>query len=145
MNTPPPQVALALKRLRQQITLTPTNFAQLWQEHASLWQTLGWSEAQARLYLRCLPGVVAQVEPSECADPNAVTFQIKVRPSEDQATGFDLADEMVSLLSHAGRPMPLAQLLNKMPPGRVLTETMLHSAAAADPRMTLAGPTVRLA
>lgn len=42
------QVTFTLKRLRHQLTLTPTYFAQLWQDHASLWQTLGWSEAQAR-------------------------------------------------------------------------------------------------
>ncbi|PKO26702.1 MAG: hypothetical protein CVU36_23440 [Betaproteobacteria bacterium HGW-Betaproteobacteria-9] len=145
MNTPNTQVALALKRLRQQISLAPTPFSQLWQEHASLWQTLAWSEAQARLYLRCLPGVVAHEEQCGGADPNAVTFQIKNEPGNENTAGFDLADEMVSLLNHAGRPMPLAQLLNKMPPGRVLTEAMLRTAAAADPRLTLAGPTVRLA
>lgn len=145
MNRPNTQVTLALKRLRQQITQAPISFAQLWQEHASLWQGLGWSEAQARLYLRCLPGVVAQEETDACLDPNAVIFQIKSEAGEANTASFDLADEMVTLLSHGGRPMPLAQLLNKMPPGRVLTETMLRSAAAADPRLTLAGPTVRLA
>lgn len=145
MNTPNTQVTLALKRLRQQITQAPISFTQLWQEHASLWQTLGWSEAQARLYLRCLPGVVAQEEPGDCPDPNNVILQIKSEAGETNTAGFDLADEMVTLLSHAGRPLPLAQLLSKMPPGRILTEPMLRSAAAADPRLTVAGPTVRLA
>jgi hypothetical protein len=145
MNAPNTQVALELKRLRQQLSLATTHFADLWQEHGSLWQTMGWNEAQARLYLKCLPGVVAQEEAGNPPGGQALIFQIKSGAAENKAGAFDLADEMVALLSHAGRPMPLAQLINKLPAGLVVTEPMLRSAAQQDPRLELKGPLLKLA
>lgn len=145
MNTPNAQVALELKRLRQQISVAPAHFAELWQEHGGLWQTLGWTEAQARLYLLCLPGVVVQEEAGSRPGSQAMIFQIKSETTENKPAAFDLADEMVALLSHAGRPMPLAQLINKLPAGLVVTEPMLRSAAQKDARLELKGPLLQLA
>ena len=144
MSMPSAHVSLELKRLRQQLSVAPTLFAELWQEHGSLWQTLGWNEAQARLYLLCLPGVV-QEEAGNRPGSKAVIFQIKRETAENQTAAIDLADEMVALLSHAGRPMPLAQLINKLPAGLVVTEPMLRSAAQQDARLELRGPLLKLA
>lgn len=145
MSAPTTQVAPELKRLRQKISVAPTHFAELWQEHGSLWQSLGWNEAQARLYLQCLPGLVVQEEASSDSGSQALVYQIKSEASENKAGAFDLADEMVALLRHAGRPMPLAQLINKLPAGLVVTEPMLRTAAQQDARLELKGPLLKLA
>lgn len=145
MNAPNAQIALELKRLRQKISVSPTNFAELWQERGSLWQSLGWTEAQARLYLQCLPGVVVQEEASCDSGSLTLVYQIKSEAAGNKAGAFDLADEMVALLRNAGRPMPLAQLINKLPAGLVVTEPMLRTAAQQDARLELKGPLLKLA
>ena len=141
--TAPTHLAPALKRLHQQIAGQPAAFSQLWQDHSPLWQALGWSESQARLYLRCLPGMLATPAAPGTGNDH-LSFHLTA-PAAGMLAEANLADELVVLLSHAGRPMPLAQLLAKMPQGRVLTEAMLKSAAHADPRLTSVGPIVRLA
>lgn len=142
--TAPNHLAPALKRLHQQLARQPAAFTQLWLDHAPLWQALGWAESQARLYLRCLPGML--VTPAAAGTEDApLSFHLKASAAGGMLADANLADELVALLTHAGRPMPLAQLLSKMPQGRVLTEAMLRNAAQVDPRLTLAGPTVRLA
>lgn len=52
---------------------------------------------------------------------------------------------MVALLEKSGRPLPLAQLLGKLPVGVVVTETMLRTAAMKDARLELKGPLLKLA
>lgn len=145
MNAPNAQIALGLKRLRQEISVDPTDFAELWQERGGLWQSLAWTEAQARLYLQCLPGVVVQEEASGDSGSLTLVYQIKSEASGNKAGAFDLADEMVALLHKAGRPMPLAQLISKLPAGLVVTEPMLRSAAQQDARLELKGPLLKLA
>lgn len=145
MNAATAQIALELKRLRQKITAAPTHFAELWQEHGSLWQSLGWTEAQARLYLQCLPGVVVQEEKGGDSGNLILTYQIKGAAAGNNAGALDLADEMVALLRNAGRPMPLAQLIHKLPVGLVVTEPMLRTAAQQDARLELKGPLLKLA
>lgn len=134
----------ALRKLRQQLAQGPVSFTQLWQDQAPLWHALGWREAQARLYLRSLAGMVVTAEKGGTDDANTLCFQLQGEAALAVATAANLADEMVALLTHSGRPLPLAQLLNKMPAGQVLTELMLRAAAAADSRLSLIGPLVRL-
>lgn len=50
-----------------------------------------------------------------------------------------------ALLAKAGRPVPLAQLMGKLPAGVVVTEPMLRAAATQDSRLELKGPLLRLA
>lgn len=145
MNAPTAQAALELKRLRQSISAAPTHFAELWQEYGSLWQSLGWTEAQARLYLQCLPGVVVQEEASGDSGSLTLVYQIKSEAAGNKEGAYDLADEMVALLRNAGRPMPLAQLIHKLPAGLVVTEPMLRTAAQQDARLELKGPLLKLA
>jgi hypothetical protein len=52
---------------------------------------------------------------------------------------------MVALLEKAGRPMPLSQLISKLPAGRVVTEPMLRAAVQHDARLELKGPLLKLA
>ncbi|MFM0265356.1 hypothetical protein [Paraburkholderia sediminicola] len=140
----PTHLARVIKKLHRELAHGPVSLSQLWQDYIALWQGLGWSEAQVRLYLCCLSGVVVM---REAASPNHdnISFHLQRAAAQALVAQFSVADELVALLRQAGRPMLLAQLLAKMPPGRVLTEAMLRSVAAADVRLILAGPTVRLA
>ena len=136
----------ALKSLHQQLALAPLSFAQLWQDHAPLWQTLGWSEAQARLYLRSLAGIVVNAQPAD-GDSAALSFHLQGAAAQAAVAAGGLADEVVAVLGHSGRPMPLTTMLHKMPKpaeGQVLTEAKLRAALAADPRLSIIGPMVRL-
>lgn len=110
---------------------------QLWLDHAALWQQLGWRIEQLSLYLACLPGV------RQCDLPTGEkAYELD---GASNASNSNLADELVALLQKAGRPMPLAQLLGKLPAGMVVTEPMLRAAAMQDPRLELKGPLVKLA
>ena len=57
---------------------------------------------------------------------------------------LSLADELVGLLRKAGRPMPLIQLMSKLPAGMVVTEPMLRACAQQDARLELKGPLMKL-
>ena len=65
--------------------------------------------------------------------------------SEKVTDATSLADELVALLHKAGRPVPLMQLMSKLPPGVVVTEPMLRTAAQQDDRLELKGPLLKLA
>lgn len=56
-----------------------------------------------------------------------------------------LADELVALLNKVGRPMPMAQLMGKLPPGMMVTEPMVCAAAQKDARLELKGSFIKLA
>ena len=102
-----------------------------------LWQQLGWETSQIKLWLACLPSIRLTTDLD-----GSVVYQL-----DQLATSNDnnLADELVALLSNAGRPMPLAQLIGKFPAGLVVTEPMLRAAAQKDSRLELKGPLVKLA
>jgi hypothetical protein len=44
-----------LTPVRQTLHQSAQPLEYLWQAYAHLWQSLGWGEAQVRLWLRCLP------------------------------------------------------------------------------------------
>ena len=108
---------------------------QLWLDHAPVWQQLGWNLAQVNLWLLCLPNVqavgIAQSRP---------LYQVSAAQNPEN----QLADQMVALLEANGRPMPLEQLIGKLPAGWVVTEPMLRNAANKDHRLELRGPLVKL-
>lgn len=109
---------------------------QIWQDYGLAWQQLGWNLAQVKLWLLCQPSVhIKQASSGEQA------FQIQC-PQTNQET--NLTDELVALLEKAGRPMPLSQLISKLPAGRVVTEPMLRTAAQHDARLELKGPLLKL-
>lgn len=125
-----------LATVQRSMQAGPVTLEHLWVDHASLWHHLGWSRAQLSLWLACTPSLQrGELASGEVAwSPNAVPGQ--ATPS--------LADELVALLQKAGRPMPLAQLISKLPAGMVVTEPMLRSAAQQDTRLELKGPLLKL-
>lgn len=110
---------------------------QLWADHAAQWHHLGWSRAQLSLWLACTPAL------QRCELPSG-EMAWALNEGQGQTT-HSLADELVALLQKAGRPVPLAQLIGKLPAGMVVTEPMLRSAAQQDARLELKGPLLKLA
>lgn len=115
----------------------PATLELLLAEHAALWQVQGWQAAQVSLWLACLPALRA------CVLPSGERAYALADAQGDAST--HLADELVALLQKAGRPLPLAQLGNKLPPGMLVTEPMLRNAAKQDARLALKGPLLVLA
>ena len=115
----------------------PVTIEQLWLDSGSLWQQAGWDRAQLSLWLACTPSL------QRCELPSGeLAWSLKAGQGQ---VASSLADEMVALLNKAGRPMPLAQLISKLPAGLVVTEPMLRGAAQRDARLELKGPLVKLA
>ncbi|MDH1428197.1 hypothetical protein N5J23_17505 [Comamonas aquatica] len=123
--------------VRRGMKTGPITLEQLWADLGTQWHQLGWSRAQLSLWLACTPSLQRCELPSGEAAWSLKAGQGQVAPS--------LADEMVALLHKAGRPMPLAQLISKLPAGLVVTEPMLRSAAQRDARLELKGPLLKLA
>ncbi|WP_143083321.1 hypothetical protein [Nitrosomonas communis] len=115
----------------------PITLDQLWADHATQWHQLGWNLAQLSLWLACTPALL------RCELPSGEAAWA-LNEERGQATS-SLADELVALLQKTGRPMPLAQLIIKLPAGMVVTEPMLRSAAGQDARLELKGPLLKLA
>ncbi|WP_282755549.1 hypothetical protein [Desulfuromonas thiophila] len=122
--------------VRHSMKTGPATLDQLWADHGTRWHYLGWSRAQLSLWLACTPSLQRRDLPSGEVAWSLKAGQGQIAPS--------LADEMVALLHKAGRPMPLAQLISKLPAGLVVTEPMLRSAAQHDARLELKGPLVKL-
>ena len=135
--TAAPDVRVTLQPVRQQLAQGPCSEEQLRSDHAHRWQALGWGPEQTRLWLRCQPGVsVDETDPS----------QLVFRPSAGgRPTTPSLADQIVDLLGAAAKPVPIAQLMKRLPAGANVTEPMLRAAVNADPRLQTTGPLVKLA
>jgi len=125
-----------LATVRGNLKTGPVTLDQLWADHATQWHQLGWDLAQLSLWLACSPAL------RRCELPGGAAWVLN--EGQGQTTP-SLADELVALLQKAGRPMPLAQLINKLPAGMVVTEPMLRSAAGQDARLELKGPLLKLA
>lgn len=122
--------------VRRSMKAEPATLDQLWADHSTQWYLLRWSRAQLSLWLACSPSFErCELHGGEVAW-SLKAGQGQVAPS--------LADEMVALLQKAGRPMPLAQLISKLPAGLVVTEPMLRSAAQHDARLEIKGPLLKL-
>ena len=126
-----------LATVRRSLKTGPATLDQLWADHATQWHQLGWDLAQLSLWLASTQALQAYELPSDEA-------AWAMSEGRGNATS-SLADELVALLQKAGRPMPLAQLISKLPAGMVVTEPMLRSAAGQDARLELKGPLLKLA
>ena len=115
----------------------PATFEQLLGDHAVLWQNLRWDASQVKLWLACSTAL------RKCQLPNGEAAW--ALDGVSSSTSFNLPDELVALLQKAGRPMPLMQMLSKLPAGTVVTEPMLRAAAQQDERLELKGPLLKLA
>lgn len=135
--TAAPSDKVTLLPVRQQLTQGPCSEEQLRTNHAHRWQALGWGPEQMRLWMRCQPGVTVDE-----SDPSHLVF----RPAADARPATpSLADQIVDLLGAAAKPMPIAQLMKRLPAGANVTEPMLRAAVNADPRLQTTGPLVKLA
>lgn len=122
--------------VRRSMKTGPVTLDQLWADHAAQWHHLGWSRAQLSLWLACTPALQrSELQSGEVA--------WSLNEEQGQAR-LSLADELVALLQKAGRPMPLSQLISKLPAGLVVTDPMLRSVAEQDARLELKGPLLKL-
>ena len=128
---------VTLLPVRQQLAQGPCTEEQLRTDHAHRWQALGWGAEQIRLWLRCQPSVGVDETDSSHLVFRPVAGARPVTPS--------LADQIVDLLGAAATPMPIAQLMKRLPAGANVTEPMLRSAVTADSRLQITGPLVKLA
>ena len=123
-----------LQALRKRLTAAPQTLEQISQGRALLWQELGWSTAQIRLWLRCLPDI--QVDETDAENPS-----YRIEGTEHEA---DLGEIIARVMNELDRPVPLAQLRTKLPPGILVTDPMIRAAVQSHPALTLTGPLVRL-
>jgi hypothetical protein len=126
-----------LMHIQRSLKAGPMTLEQLQFEHASFWNAHNWQLEQISLYLACLPSIqhitLANHEPAYAlANPASVN-------------ALSLADELVALLEKSGRPMPIAQLVGKLPAGMIVTEAMLRTTAQQDSRLASLGPLLKLA
>jgi hypothetical protein len=126
-----------LDAVHRSLKQNPMALEQIWMGYAQFWQQLGWSAPQVKLWLACQPNIHVSTHVN-----GEQTYRIDAVTNKDE---ISLADELVALLAKAGRPMPLAQLLGKLPAGWVVTEPMLRTVAQQDPRLELKGPLIKLA
>ena len=126
-----------LATIRRSMKAGPVTLDQLWADHATHWHHLGWNLAQLSLWLACTPAMQRLESPS-----GEAAWSLNAGPGPATPS---LADELVALLQKAGRPMPLGQLISKLPAGLVVTAPMLRSAAGQDARLELKGPLLKLA
>jgi len=125
-----------LTGIRKSMANASQSLEQLWQHYPMLWQELGWDQAQLRLWLGCLP----DIEVTDADKPNPVYgFQGKAD------SGDDLGDVIVKVLETVDRPMPVKQVMSKLPAGMIVTEPMMWTAIKGHPRLMQAGPLVKLA
>jgi hypothetical protein len=117
----------AINQIVSLVKSQPTSIESLWQNEQSTWHLLGWSKSQVSLWLASQPIINQQ------AETNALY----------QATP-DLAHHLVTLLTQAGKPQPIAILLKKLPVGVTATEQQLRKLAQQDGRLELKGPLIKL-
>ena len=86
------------------------------------------------MWLACLPSVRCHTLPT-----GELVYALNAK-----APSNSLADELVALLEKAGRAMPLAQLMGKLPKGVMVSEPMLRAVAMQDARLKVKGPLLQL-
>lgn len=125
-----------LRALEKELASAPQSLEQIRQGRPLLWQELAWTPAQTRLWLRNLPDI--QVHEQEPENPS-------YRLGSKENAPMDLGDAIVKVVAELGRPVPIAQLRSKLPPGTVATDPMIRAAIESHPALTITGPLVRLA
>ena len=125
-----------LRVLEKELASAPQSLEQIRQGNPLLWQELAWTPAQTRLWLRNLPDV--QVHEQEPDNPS-------YRLGGKGNVPLDLGDAIAKVAAELGRPVPIAQLRSKLPPGTVATDPMIRAAIEDHPALTITGPMVRLA
>ena len=126
----------ALTRLLNSLGEAPQTLEELWQTQPLLWQDLGWQESQLRLWLYCQPGLVRNADSDGIERFGQATSSTQSEP--------DLSEEIAKIVQSNGKPLPLAQLKNRLPAGVLATEPMLRAAITEHPKLQMVGPMVKL-
>ncbi|RLA54500.1 MAG: hypothetical protein DRR42_01585 [Gammaproteobacteria bacterium] len=124
-----------INRLKASLKREPGTLEDVWLAQPVLWQELGWSQSQLRLWLLCQPGLEA------IKTDGQLRYQFA---AGDKSERPDLGEIIAKIVQGVGKPMPLAQLKSKLPAGTVVTEPMLKAAINQHPQLTLMGPMVKL-
>ncbi|WPL16528.1 hypothetical protein Thiowin_01486 [Thiorhodovibrio winogradskyi] len=127
-----------LRALEKALASAPQSLEQMRQGNPLLWQELAWTPAQTRLWLRNLPDMQIQEQEQEPDNPSYCLGTKANAP-------VDLGDAIAKVVAELGRPVPIAQLRSKLPPGTVVTDPMLRAAIESHPVLMITGPMVRLA
>lgn len=134
MNNATNQQALA--QLLKSLSEEPQTLDELWHAQPLLWQDLNWEQSQLRLWLYCQPGLLC--------DTNSEGVECFRQPDTDRQSEPDLGEEVARIVQSNGKPLPLAQLKKRLPPGLLATEPMLKAAIADHPHLQMQGPMVKL-
>ena len=126
----------ALGQLLRRLEHEPQTLDELWHTRALLWQELGWDQAQLKVWLYCQPRL-------KCLYTDERDERFGPTESAPER-GQDLGEEIARIIQSSGRPLPLAQLKNRLPAGLVATEPMLKAAIADHPGLQMLGPMVKL-
>ncbi|MCG7584794.1 hypothetical protein [Photobacterium sp. OFAV2-7] len=133
----------ALQSIVRDLQQGRLTLSEIWQQKGLLWQELGWSKAQLKLWLGCLPGIErAAVDTDDPSYGFASASNDKSVAKEAQQN--DLGESIVAIVADVGRPTPIKIILSKLPAGMVATEVMVRKAAQGHPRLMMMGPLVRL-
>lgn len=132
------QIEGGLVRVKNSIVKQALSLDDIWLSQPSLWQGLSWDKSQLKLWLICQPNII--LEDNGQGDESSL-FKANTASKKNLP---DIAEEIAKVLQGTGKPMPLAQLKNKLPAGMLATEPMLKSAISKHPNLTLTGPLVRL-
>ncbi|MBK0096203.1 hypothetical protein IBT49_09455 [Erwinia sp. S63] len=114
----------SLEQLITQQTAAPRSAAVVFNEHQTLWQTLGFSQSQVSLWLASLP------QSNHLKEFTTATYPVTP----------DVAAHLVSLLQQAGGRMPLAQVLKKLPAGVTTSEQQIRKLALKHAQLEIKGP-----
>lgn len=125
----------ALVELLKYLGDEPQTLDELWQARSMLWQDLGWEQPQLKLWLYCQPGLV------RTTDSDGVERFGQESTSEGGAP--NLSEEIAKIVQGNGKPLPLAQLKNRLPAGLLATDPMLKAAIDDHPRLQMMGPMVK--
>ncbi len=128
-----------LVRVKSSIVKQALSLDDIWLSQPSLWQSLSWDKSQLKLWLICQTNII--LEDNGQGDESSALFKASTTSTETQP---DIGEEIAKVLQGSGKPMPLAQLKNKLPAGMLATEPMLKSAISKHPHLALTGPLVRI-
>ena len=116
-----------LTQVIQQLKQNPISADILWAEYQSLWQSLGFSRTQVALWKASL----------------ALDHQNEHKAAYNVTQ--DLAEHLVSLLRQNQRPLPIAQVMRRLPAGVTMTEQQIRKLAQQHPKLQIKGPLLLLA
>ena len=124
----------ALLRVKDSLDNDKQSLNDIWLSYPSVWQSLGWQQAQLKLWLACHKGILVSEE------SNDTYFSLEDSASKQVP---DLSEEIFQVVQSHGKPLPIAQLKNKLPASLMATEPMLKEAINKHEGLVMMGPMVK--